>query len=61
MTLSPNGRMAAVVGADAGTVTVRISDSGGNPVAGVTVGVERPAALTLVRTPSAKTATPTGW
>ena len=34
-TLSPNGRIDAVVGANAGALRVRVSDAGGNPVAGV--------------------------
>ena len=47
LTLSPSGRMAAVVGADAGEVTARVSDAGGNPIAGVQVELSAPPAVVL--------------
>ena len=39
--------MAAVVGADAGEVTARVSDAGGNPIAGVQVELSAPPAVVL--------------
>ena len=47
LTLSPNGRIDAVVGANAGALRVRVSDAGGNPVAGVPVRLARPDAVNV--------------
>ncbi len=47
LSTSPAGRIAAVVGADAGVVSVRISDAGGNPVPGVEVRAVVPAEVLL--------------